>query len=709
MIQLKNITKKYSEQIILNNLSLQLTDNSKIYALIGKSGSGKTTLFNLLMGFDVDFTGEYKLFGENIQNFTNNQWAEIREHEMRVVFQDYKLLENLTVYDNLYLSGSYTNEKILEVLEDLDIDHLKNHLISELSGGQKQRVAIARAVISEPKILLLDEPTGNLDSMNTERIMAYLNRLRDRGMLIFMITHDEKMADAADIVFEIVDQEIYVKKYQLEDQTFLAEYELEKSSSKHVLDYVCKQLASQKNRLFLRAVPIILILVSFILGFSVYRASSTNSFRDFFAGVSERVIILNTQDLKQEVMEKYNNQGIISTTDGTRIAFSEEDVNRVEGIEGVEDAYLFSDGIQAHYDNEQLIYQESIPKEDFSQLLAPYVAYNFSQNLLSFSFSKLQLPLEYIQDYNSENIELVAGEFPEDNSHTLLLPDVYVLLMFDTDDFQEIVGEQLVLTVEDFEHNEMKKEYTVSGVYDSEYKHTLQSEYAIYTSYSEDKELGVADEESYQFFKQALTQTPQSEVLNRHIIEDFDFFEAAYGTGHMSMLVRVEDANSMESVRDELTNIFPAYRFTSQYDLKHGDLSEIYDRLIQSLVIGSFVIALIAGLIIAFLNKGHFIERNKELAILYSLGYRRKEIFEIILLENSFLFIIYLLVASLLIYSLDKLYFSQSKYYHLFENLFEGTNVFSIVLLISLMMMVSVVWSLNGVKQKNLIRDLTKS
>ena len=708
MIELQNLSKAYGEKVILTNINLQMDDPSKIYALIGESGSGKTTLFNILMGFDSDYTGAYTLFGNNAKNLSNNQWATIREKDMRIVFQDYKLLENLTVFENLFLSGNYTNSQILQVLEDLNISHLKNHVISELSGGQKQRVAIARAVVAEPKILLLDEPTGNLDSMTTENIMSYLDLLRKRDILIFIITHDEKMVATSDIVYEIKKQQIYVRQDQLDDGPNHKDYEFEDSSPKHVWHYVFKQLKSKKKSLFLRSVPILLIILLFILGFSAYRASSTQSFQNFFAGVSDRVLILNTQDLKQEVRERYNDQGIISSIDGTRIAFSKEDVKTVKQIEGVENVYLFSDGLHSKYDNEQLIYQETIPKEEFNQALVSYIN-NISQNHLTFSFSMMQLPNAFIGDYNSENIQLISGQFPKDNSDDILLPDVYALLKFNTGNFQEVVDQQVSLSVQDFEQNEQKKEYKISGVYDTQYRQNLESEYSIYTSFSETAENDFADAESYRFFKQNLTQTPQSEILNKSLVKDFKSFEEAYGTGKMSMLVRVEDSNQVEKVRSELEEIYPSYRFISQYDLKHGDFSEIYDRLVQILVIGSTVIAVIAGVLIAFLNKGHFMHRNKELAVLYSMGYKRKDIFWIILLEHSLLFSAYIVVAGLTAFILNELFFSHSRYYFLFDNLFEGTNLLSIILLIVLMMTISIVWSLNGVKQKNLIKHLNEN
>jgi ABC-type lipoprotein export system ATPase subunit len=141
---------------------------------------GKTTLFNILFGLDVDFTGLYYLFRNNSREISKKEWSSIREYDMRIVFQDYKLCDTMTVYENIVMSGNYSEDGICLILKELGLDELKNQLVTELSGGQKQRVAIARAVISNPKILLLDEPTGNLDSMTADKMMNFLDQLKKR-------------------------------------------------------------------------------------------------------------------------------------------------------------------------------------------------------------------------------------------------------------------------------------------------------------------------------------------------------------------------------------------------------------------------------------------------------------------------------------------------------------------------------------------------
>ncbi len=190
MLKLSNLTKKYDNKVVLNDVSFQLTNPTDLYVLTGESGSGKTTLFNIIFGLDNDYQGTYKLFGTDSKTYKNQEWNNLRSNDIKMVFQDFKLFEQLTVYENLYLSGDFEDEEINSALESMDLLELKNEYVKNISGGQKQRVAIGRAILGTPKVILLDEPTGNLDGMTTDRIMDYIIKLKNKGILIFIITHD---------------------------------------------------------------------------------------------------------------------------------------------------------------------------------------------------------------------------------------------------------------------------------------------------------------------------------------------------------------------------------------------------------------------------------------------------------------------------------------------------------------------------------------
>lgn len=212
VIKLNNISKSYKKNVLFENIRLSILTPGCLYALIGESGSGKTSLLNILFGLDTQYTGNYQLAGKETKTFKQKEWANIRSNDLRMVFQDYKLLENLTVYENLYYAGNYTDLEINEVLTEVGLLDKKEAFVFDLSGGQKQRIALARATIGQPKVILLDEPTGNLDGLTTQNILQFFDKLKQRGILLFVVTHDPSLIAYADTVFEIKNQQIALVK-----------------------------------------------------------------------------------------------------------------------------------------------------------------------------------------------------------------------------------------------------------------------------------------------------------------------------------------------------------------------------------------------------------------------------------------------------------------------------------------------------------------
>ena len=370
MIKIKSLSKKYKDKLILENLSCQITDTQKIYTLVGESGSGKTTLFNIIFGLDQDYTGYYELFGHDTKSFTNQEWSSIRESYVRMVFQDYKLMNNLTVFDNIHISGNFSKETIELVLRELAIYDLRNQLVSELSGGQKQRVSIARAVVAEPKILLLDEPTGNLDGMTADKVMEYLQKLKDKGMLIFIITHDQSLARLSDVVLKLENHSISpTDKKKSKNELFRSKETIIPLKKKKINYYVLTNLKATWKQILYLGVPIIIIMAIFILGFSTYRANSTLSFKRIFSGMSETILTIDTQRISEEKIKLLNEQGIQSSFDGNRIGFSENDVEIVSSMHKVENVYLSRDEIVSNYDRHQNTLNLSVSSAEFPNML----------------------------------------------------------------------------------------------------------------------------------------------------------------------------------------------------------------------------------------------------------------------------------------------------------------------------------------------------
>jgi putative ABC transport system ATP-binding protein len=213
--QLRSVHKVYQagdvETTALNDVSLDIGEGEFI-ELMGPSGCGKTTLLNIVGMVDSPSSGRYMVGGLEVSGASESRLAEIRKGHVGFVFQGFNLVEHLTVYENVELPLCYLRipaqqrrKRVREVLELLGVMHRAGHRPAQLSGGQQQRVAIARAVIGEPKLIVADEPTGNLDSANGEEVMDMLTTLNQEGTTILVATHSAAHLDRADRVLNMLD------------------------------------------------------------------------------------------------------------------------------------------------------------------------------------------------------------------------------------------------------------------------------------------------------------------------------------------------------------------------------------------------------------------------------------------------------------------------------------------------------------------------
>jgi len=218
MIKLKNINKLFSteevETTALNNINLEIQDGEFV-AIMGPSGCGKSTLLNILGLLDNPSDGEYYFGNEEVAKFKEGERAKLRKGSIGFVFQSFNLIDELTVFENielplLYLKVSSADRKqrVDQVLERMNILHRRNHFPPQLSGGQQQRVAISRAIVAKPKMILADEPTGNLDSVNGEEVMKLLSELNEEGTTIIMVTHSPYDANYASRIINLFDGKV---------------------------------------------------------------------------------------------------------------------------------------------------------------------------------------------------------------------------------------------------------------------------------------------------------------------------------------------------------------------------------------------------------------------------------------------------------------------------------------------------------------------
>jgi putative ABC transport system ATP-binding protein len=202
------------ETTALNKVNITV-EKREFVAIMGPSGCGKSTLLNILGLLDTPTKGRYFFDGTDVSEYREKQRTGIRKGNIGFVFQSFNLIDELTVYENvelplLYLKATAAERKnkVNEVLERMKISHRKKHFPQQLSGGQQQRVAIARAVVTRPKLILADEPTGNLDSVNGEEVMGLLTELNNEGTTIVIVTHSPTDADKAHRIVQLFDGHI---------------------------------------------------------------------------------------------------------------------------------------------------------------------------------------------------------------------------------------------------------------------------------------------------------------------------------------------------------------------------------------------------------------------------------------------------------------------------------------------------------------------
>ena len=216
--QMRGICKSYrmgdEDMQVLNNIDLSL-EPGEYLSVLGPSGSGKSTLMNIIGCLDVATFGEYILQGRNIEELDESQLAHVRSHEIGFIFQNHQLLPRLTALKNVELPLIYAGvgpkerrRRATEMLERVGLSDRMGHYPNQLSGGQAQRVAIARALVSNPSILLADEPTGALDQKTGRQVMALFRELNEEGRTIIMITHDTNIAKNARRIVHIIDGEL---------------------------------------------------------------------------------------------------------------------------------------------------------------------------------------------------------------------------------------------------------------------------------------------------------------------------------------------------------------------------------------------------------------------------------------------------------------------------------------------------------------------
>lgn len=224
MIRTNSLRKIYRteevETTALDNVNIEIKEGEFV-SIMGPSGCGKSTLMNILGLLDNPSEGEYFFNGIDVAKYSERQRAMMRKENIGFVFQSFNLIDELTIYENVELPLLYLKmpaeerkQKVRTVLEIMEIMHRRNHFPQQLSGGQQQRVAVARALVAEPKIILADEPTGNLDSSHGDEVMKLLTYLNEQGTTVVMVTHSPTYAEYGHRVIHLFDGKVVTENFK---------------------------------------------------------------------------------------------------------------------------------------------------------------------------------------------------------------------------------------------------------------------------------------------------------------------------------------------------------------------------------------------------------------------------------------------------------------------------------------------------------------
>ena len=704
MIKLENISKNYGDHIIFDNMSITFDEENSLNGIIGKSGSGKTTLFNILFGLDTSYDGKYSIDNRNTRDFSNKIWYKTRREDIHIVFQDFKLIENFTVLENLTLTLNCSVSSAEDALEKLNILELKNEKVRNISGGEKQRLAISRAIIGNPKILLLDEPTGNLDDTHADIIMKCVQSLKNENMMIFIITHDNRIIDYCDNIYLLEDKhlKLYRKQNKL-SQSISKNQEnknIEENNKKHNLKYVLKSIQRNLVDIVVNYVPVSIIFMLFMTIFLFFYSISINDLYEFYSGIDDKTIYVSTTHYTKNYINKCSKNNYVAFDDGKRISFSANDLLNVKKISGVKSATLFNGDVKTSADKSGNNLNLNLSKESLSKTVRKTKSYSHYPDKIEFEFQTLTVPVEYINNYNPEHIELLYGNYPVNNQ--VLLPD-FLAYNYCDNDLEDLVNKNIELPIVDQKRNQISKNYKVAGIYRTNFENNVNLKEYIYVSYQNYDFLDVfSTEEQFNDYRVQFNQENSNYNIDQSVFKDYETYLDALGTGLNDMIIICKTSKDVINVTKKLNDLFPNLRLMSQYEFKNGEFRDTYIQTVLINIGMIIFIATILGIIILFLNKGYIRKRNKELAVLYSLGHSRREVVMIILLEYILISTIAFIIGYSMLFIARTVYLKYLTNFNFLSLMFDGKAIFNIYLYIILMTFISVIFSIHGINRKKL-------
>ena len=434
--------------------------------------------------------------------------------------------------------------------------------------------------------------------------------------------------------------------------------------------------------------------------FLFFYSISINDLYEFYSGIDDKTIYVSTTHYTKNYINKCSKNNYVAFDDGKRISFSANDLLNVKKISGVKSATLFNGDVKTSADKSGNNLNLNLSKESLSKTVRKTKSYSHYPDKIEFEFQTLTVPVEYINNYNPEHIELLYGNYPVNNQ--VLLPD-FLAYNYCDNDLEDLVNKNIELPIVDQKRNQISKNYKVAGIYRTNFENNVNLKEYIYVSYQNYDFLDVfSTEEQFNDYRVQFNQENSNYNIDQSVFKDYETYLDALGTGLNDMIITCKTSKDVINVTKKLNDLFPNLRLMSQYEFKNGEFRDTYIQTVLINIGMIIFIATILGIIILFLNKGYIRKRNKELAVLYSLGHSRREVVMIILLEYILISTIAFIIGYSMLFIARTVYLKYLTNFNFLSLMFDGKAIFNIYLYIILMTFISVILSIHGINRKKL-------
>lgn len=650
MLKLENINKSYNNELILKNINLYFEDTGFI-SILGPSGSGKTTLLNIISGLIKPDSGTIQYNNLLLNKFNRKSWDSFRTYNLSYIFQDYKLLEDITVIDNIKIVTN-NNNKIKQLLAKLEINKIQKQKVNKLSGGEKQRVAIARALANDPDILLADEPTGALDTINSVKIMNILKEI-SKNKLVIIVTHNIELAK------KYSDKIIYIKDGTTEHNDYIKEFtdikttilKKNKSSIKSIIKLALNGLKSKKKRTILTSLASSIGIITMALVLLI-----SNGFNKDLKNYEETTLSKIPITISNGIYEKKSNS--------EKLKDNQINIKK-------KDEYLHENNI----DNNYLNYINKLNNNY-------YISYKYDINLPLLTNKYKYIDISYFNmipykdnDYIKENYNIIYGRNINNYNEVLLAIDENnmveenLLMTFgiNTDiEYNKLINTKIKIIPNDIYYKEENNYFIVNN--DLQYQYNNGIELTIVGIVKEKEPIKNISTILYnkELIDKYLTINENSKIVKKYLNTDNVIIPSnttkdkilsylGYKTIPYEIEIYTKNIYDKENLIKYLDNYNKEEDKIIYIDITK-DMLELLKNIINIitivLVVFSLISLIVSSIMISIITNMRVLERTKDIGILRSIGKSRKTISRLFNIENILIGIISSIISSLIVYIL---------------------------------------------------------